>query len=95
MNDEYDLDFFIFENVSGLTHKQHTRHFEAILNMLENANFYISYKILDAQYYGVPQKRKRVFIVGWNKRKFPNMKYPFPAGSDHLITTREAIGGLT
>jgi DNA (cytosine-5)-methyltransferase 1 len=67
---------FLLENVEGLkTHdridpKQSIgRTLETILFTLENLGYKVTWKILDASLYGVPQKRKRIYIVGTKKKK--------------------------
>ena len=67
---------FLLENVEGLkTHdrvdpKQPIgRTLETILFHLEQLGYKVSWKILDASHYGVPQKRKRIYIVGTKKTK--------------------------
>jgi DNA (cytosine-5)-methyltransferase 1 len=64
------------ENVEGLkTHdridsKQPIgRTLETILFTLENLGYHVTWEILDASLYGVPQKRKRIYIVGTKKKK--------------------------
>ncbi len=63
---------FIFENVPGmLTHDQgKTR--ETINRVFESLGYKIYYDILNAKDYGIPQDRKRLFVVGFqnNKTKF-------------------------
>ena len=94
LNNEFDLNFFIFENVFGLAKPAHKEDFINILSLLEEANFHVSYAILDAFNFGVPQHRNRVFIVGWNKLRYPSSTYIFPEGSPSGLTIKDAIWGL-
>jgi DNA (cytosine-5)-methyltransferase 1 len=56
---------FILENVPGLLSSNNGRDFAVILNALQECGYLdISWRILDAQFFGVPQRRRRVFIVG-------------------------------
>src|SRR5262245_51653596 len=41
------------------------RTFGAILGILGQLGYGFAYRILDAQYFGVPQRRRRVFVVGY------------------------------
>lgn len=64
-------DVFIFENVPGLlSAKEHEEYRDDLFHRLRNPSVDVSYgldyKILNAADYGVPQVRKRVFIVGIN-----------------------------
>ena len=94
LNERYLLDFFAFENVYGLGKPAHKKDFDNLISLLSEAGFSIFHEILDASNFGVPQKRARLFIVGWNKRKYPNIDYSFPKGEANQLTVRNAIGGL-
>ena len=54
----------VFENVPGLLSSGGGRDFGAILGALAKLGYGFAYRILDAQYCGVPQRRRRVFVVG-------------------------------
>lgn len=68
---------FILENVEGLVkhdienkHDKIGRTLETIIHKLENElDYIVSWKVLDSVHFGVPQSRKRVFIVGTKKGK--------------------------
>jgi len=94
LNEEYELDFFILENVYGLAKPAHRDDFQCIIEMFEGAGFRVFHEILDAYNYGVPQFRKRVFLVGWNRVLYPEARYEFPAGDPCELTVRDRIGGL-
>ena len=48
-----------------------------ILKEFENAGYYIKYKLLNASDFGVPQKRERVFIVGFRDfDDYSNFSFP-------------------
>lgn len=59
--------FFVAENVEGLLAKRNKDSYKAIKETLENAGngYNLSIKVLNASNYGVPQSRRRVFIVGY------------------------------
>lgn len=54
----------VIENVPGLLSSNHGRDFETVLSALVEFGYGVSWRILDAQFFGVPQRRRRVFIVG-------------------------------
>lgn len=84
---------FIMENVPGLLGhrgREHFQHFEA---MLTAAGYLLTWKILDASDYDVPQMRRRVFVVGWQNGLKGKFKYPEPVGG-HPRSVRSAIGDL-
>jgi DNA (cytosine-5)-methyltransferase 1 len=54
----------ILENVQGLISHNNGKTFETIKSNIENANYTITYKVLKCSDYGLPQMRKRLFIIG-------------------------------
>ncbi len=54
----------VIENVPGLLSSNGGRDFAVILRGLVECGYGVAWRILDAQYFGVPQRRRRVFIVG-------------------------------
>jgi DNA (cytosine-5)-methyltransferase 1 len=78
---------FIAENVKGLLSANKGEAFPLILNEFKNAGYHVTYKVLNASHYGVPQKRERVFIVGFrDKLRFEKFEFPMP------ITENSPIG---
>ena len=95
LNDAFQLDFFVFENVLGLKARRHKRRLSLIFGALERAGFNLFEQELDAAKFGVPQKRRRLFVVGINRLKFPNLKFGSPNGTaQRPVTVREALGKL-
>lgn len=85
--------FFIMENVSGLKGKRGRDTLESALKLARDNGYYVHEKLLDAQNYGVPQRRKRLILVGELCREsFP--VFEFPKESSRLLTVREVIGQL-
>ena len=56
--------WILIENVAGLLSSNEGRDMAVIVHGLEELGYGWSYRILDSQYFGVPQRRRRVFIVG-------------------------------
>jgi len=56
--------WFVWENVPGVLSSNGGRDFGSILGAMEELGYGIAYRVLDAQYFGVPQRRRRVFVVG-------------------------------
>jgi len=56
--------WLVWENVPGVLSIDGGRTFGAFLGMLVELGYGIAYRVLDAQFFGVPQRRRRVFVVG-------------------------------
>ena len=84
--------FFVAENVHGLIHSRNINAFKQILSLFENEGYEISWKLLNANDYEVPQDRERVFIVGYHKQL--KTKFVFPDPVIERKTLRDAIGNL-
>ncbi len=62
--DETQARYFILENVPGLLTSSGGRDMGVVIGALAERGYSIAWRVLDAQYFGVPQRRRRVFIVG-------------------------------
>lgn len=62
--DETQTKWFVLENVPGLLSSNDGRDMGTVVQALVERGYGIAYRILDAQYFGVAQRRRRVFIVG-------------------------------
>ena len=60
---ELSPEWVLIENVPGLLSSNGGRDFAVILSGLAELGYFTAWRILDAQYFGVPQRRRRVFIV--------------------------------
>jgi DNA (cytosine-5)-methyltransferase 1 len=85
--------FFLAENVSGILFSRHNNAFQYLLNLFNDAGFIVAKHLLNANDYNVPQDRKRVIIVGYNKN-FLNRSFVPPLPSDRTFTLRDAIYDL-
>lgn len=70
--------FFVAENVAGLTHKRNQKAFHHILNAFTDLGYSVSWKLLNASDYEVPQDRKRVIIVGYKTELGKKFSFPTP-----------------
>lgn len=61
---ELSPEWVLIENVPGLLSSNGGRDFAVILSGLAELGYYAAWRILDAQYFGVAQRRRRVFVVG-------------------------------
>lgn len=62
--DRYRPYWLVWENVPGVLSSNQGRDFGTFLGALGKLGYGWSYRVLDAQYFGVPQRRRRVFVVG-------------------------------
>jgi len=62
--EETKAKWFILENVPGLLSSNGGRDLGIVIGALAELGYGVAYRILDAQYFGVPQRRRRIFIVG-------------------------------
>lgn len=86
---------FLMENVSGITGRRGRSILSRFLEQAEAAGYRITSKLLDAQDFGVAQRRKRFFVIGVNS-KLPNLfEFPYPTTPEgNRITVRSVIGNL-
>lgn len=84
--------FFLVENVSGILHPKHAKSFNRFIKSFEDAGYKVSWKLLDANDYNVPQNRLRVIIIGYYKdlRK----KFEFPEPEKYKPVLKDAIWDL-
>lgn len=61
---KYRPKWMVWENVPGVLSSNGGRDFGTFLGMLAELGYGFAYRVLDAQYFGVPQRRRRVFVVG-------------------------------
>jgi DNA (cytosine-5)-methyltransferase 1 len=62
--DELSPKYLVLENVPGLLSSNGGRDMGIVIGALTNRGYGVSWRVLDAQYFGVAQRRRRVFIVG-------------------------------
>ena len=73
--------FFLAENVSGMLLDRHKDALEGIKKQFTDCGYNLSFTMLNAADYNVPQDRKRVFFIGY--RKDLNMTFEFPKPTTH------------
>lgn len=81
---EIQPEVFIYENVYGvLTHdkvdrtQKYGRTWETMRNVFNELGYHIAWDILDARDYGIPQGRRRLFVVGFkNEECFKRFSFP-------------------
>lgn len=76
---------FILENVEGLVNHDGGRTLEVIINKLLELGYKVNYKVLNSSDFGVPQDRKRIYIVGTYNEK-PEL--------DNFSSSKKTIGDI-
>jgi DNA (cytosine-5)-methyltransferase 1 len=96
--------FVVMENVTGITSIEEGRAVEEIYKRLRMLGYYVEHRILRAEEYGVPQERRRIFIIG--SRDTTSITWPKPShcsseeyrksknGKLPFVTIWDAIGDL-
>jgi DNA (cytosine-5)-methyltransferase 1 len=63
--DRFKPKWFVWENVPGVLSSNGGRDFGSFLGAVAKLGYGFAYRVLDAQNFGVPQRRRRVFVVGY------------------------------
>lgn len=76
---ELEANYFIMENVRGMTVGEHRTYLERAIEVFEESGYEVErqYRVLNAADYGVPQNRQRLFLLGC-RRGLPLPHYPLP-----------------
>lgn len=79
---------FLLENVEGLKSHNKGNTYSTIIEVLrDELGYWIDDTVLDAANFGVPQHRKRIYIVGFSREvtQSPNFHFEFPQGSGDTV----------
>ena len=81
---------FVLENVAALERHNKGKTIKEIVNAFSNIGYSVKYKILNASQYGIPQERRRIFVVGTRG----NNLFDFPKEDKKVVTIKDAIDDL-
>ena len=84
--------FFLAENVEGMLAKRHSEALANIKKMFEESGYNLSFKLINANNYNVPQDRKRFIFVGY--RKDLKLAFEFPEIQEYKPVLKDAIWDL-
>lgn len=81
---------FIYENVYGVLTHDKGKTWNTMVNVFEELGYNFKWQILDSRHYGIPQGRRRLFVVGF---KYVNdyKKFEFPQPIDLVYTMQDFL----
>lgn len=86
---------FVAENVQGFYRLNNGFYFKLACNEFKKIGYQIFHKLLDTSEYGVPQKRKRIFIVGVRNDIKSLFEFPNPThGEDSCLTEKVKLSEI-
>jgi len=89
---QYQPKWLVWENVPGVLSSNRGRDFGTFLGALGKLGFGFAYRVLNAEYFGVAQRRRRVFVVGYlgDWRRAAAVLFERESLSGHPAPSREA-----
>jgi DNA (cytosine-5)-methyltransferase 1 len=89
---QYQPKWLVWENVPGVLSSNRGRDFGTFLGALAELGYGFAYRVLDAQYFGVAQRRRRVFVVGYlgDWKRAAAVLFERESLSGHPAPSREA-----
>lgn len=83
---------FVAENVKGLLSADKGETFPLIIKEFEQVGYKVKYKLINASHFGVPQKRERVFIVGFKHKKHHDaFDFPDPVTEKNPVALKHVL----
>ncbi len=81
----------VLENVKNLVNHDSGETFKRILTELDSIGYDCYYQVLNSADYGIPQRRNRIFIVGFLRGYFKEEKFIFPEKKELKVTTQDLL----
>lgn len=81
---------FMCENVKGILSANRGEAFPIIVKSLRDCGYHVTHTLLNASHYGVPQRRERVFIVGFRDRDVMD-RFRRPAAEAFTVALGEVV----
>lgn len=82
---------FLFENVKGLLSHDKGRTFKTIKHEFESLGYEIDYKVLNAAYFGVGQKRQRLIVIGIRSDLKDKIDFEYPKEDGEMTILRDVL----
>lgn len=83
--------YLFLENVKGLLNHEKGETFRAILLVLDELGYDVEWQVLNSKYFGVPQNRERVFVVGHLRGECTRQVFPITGASEYYIRKYKEI----
>ena len=88
---ETEPKIFLFENVKGMLNHDKGRTFKTIIHEFESLGYKVMYKVLNAAYYGVGQKRERLIIIGIRNDLAHKIDFSYPEPEKEMTMLRDVL----
>lgn len=88
---ETEPKMFLFENVKGLLSHDKGRTFATIQHVFQELGYQVEYKVLNAAYFGVGQKRQRLIVIGVRNDLKDKIQFEYPTPEDHMTVLRDVL----
>lgn len=89
--EEVQPKMFLFENVRGLLSHDGGKTFQTILHVFESLGYQVQYKVLNACFFGVGQKRERLLVVGIRDNLIDKIHFEFPTPDTYMTVLRDVL----
>ncbi|EPZ47609.1 DNA (cytosine-5-)-methyltransferase [Alicyclobacillus acidoterrestris] len=84
--------FVFMENVKGLISHDKGKTLETMLFVLNDIGYAVDFAVLNSKYFGVPQNRERIFIIG--KRTDEHVPWDIPPGNDVVTKAKRKLADM-
>lgn len=81
----------VLENVKNILNHDNGETFKRILHELHSIGYDCYYKVMNSSDFGIPQRRNRIYIVGFLRQAFQDAEFVFPEGFPLSITTQDLL----
>ena len=83
--------YLLLENVPGILGHDHGKTFAVILSTLDDLGYHVEWAVLNSKHFGVPQSRKRVFLICYLDPRCAGKILPVPGGHGKALI--QILGG--